>query len=81
MRADILISASDMNTMADGSPLPRQRMFEALSVDGVASAVAALLWRDGLEAAGRIRSGRRAQHVRHRPIRADVPGSLRSRRC
>ncbi len=24
--ADIIISASDMNTMADGSPLPRQRM-------------------------------------------------------
>lgn len=39
MRADIMISASDMNTMADGSPLPRQRMFEALSVDGVARAV------------------------------------------
>jgi putative ABC transport system permease protein len=38
MRADILISASDMNTMADGSPLPRQRMFEALSVPGVATA-------------------------------------------
>jgi putative ABC transport system permease protein len=39
MQADIIISASDMNTMADGSPLPRQRMFEALSVDGVARAV------------------------------------------
>ncbi len=38
MNADIIISASDMNTMADGSPLPRQRMFEALSVDGVAAA-------------------------------------------
>jgi putative ABC transport system permease protein len=36
--ADILISASDMNTLADGSPLPRQRMYEALAVDGVASA-------------------------------------------
>jgi putative ABC transport system permease protein len=36
--ADILISASDMNTLADGSPLPRQRMFEALSVQGVARA-------------------------------------------
>ena len=35
MSADILISASDMNTLADGSPLPRQRMFEALSVEGV----------------------------------------------
>jgi putative ABC transport system permease protein len=36
--ADILISGSDMNTLTDGSPLPRQRMFEALSVDGVARA-------------------------------------------
>lgn len=38
MNADILISGSDANTLADGSPLPRQRMFEALSVPGVASA-------------------------------------------
>ncbi|HEX2135659.1 MAG TPA: ABC transporter permease DevC [Microvirga sp.] len=38
MSADLLISASDMNTLADGSPLPRQRMFEALSVNGVAKA-------------------------------------------
>jgi len=38
MSADILVSASDMNTLADGSPLPRQRMFEALSVQGVDSA-------------------------------------------
>jgi putative ABC transport system permease protein len=36
--ADLLISASDMNTLSDGGPLPRQRMFEALGVDGVASA-------------------------------------------
>jgi putative ABC transport system permease protein len=36
--ADIMISASDMNTLADGSPMPRQRMFEALSVEGVVSA-------------------------------------------
>lgn len=35
---DILVSASDMNTLTDGSPLPRQRMFEALAVDGVRSA-------------------------------------------
>lgn len=39
MRADILISASDANTLNDGSPLPRQRMFEALAVPGVAGAV------------------------------------------
>jgi putative ABC transport system permease protein len=38
MDADLLISASDVNTLGDGSPLPRQRMFEALSVEGVASA-------------------------------------------
>jgi putative ABC transport system permease protein len=38
MAADVIVSASDMNTLADGSPLPRQRMFEALSVPGVASA-------------------------------------------
>jgi len=38
LNADILISASDMNTLADGSPLPRQRMFEALGIDGVAKA-------------------------------------------
>ncbi len=39
MNADIIISASDVNTLSDGSPIPRQRMFEALSVPGVASAV------------------------------------------
>jgi putative ABC transport system permease protein len=33
--ADIMISASDMNTLADGGPLPRQRMYEALSIEGV----------------------------------------------
>ncbi len=38
MDADVIVSASDMNTLADGSPLPRQRMFEALSIPGVASA-------------------------------------------
>jgi putative ABC transport system permease protein len=38
MNADLMISASDMNTLADGSPVPRQRMFEALGVLGVASA-------------------------------------------
>lgn len=39
MNADIMISASDMNTLADASPLPRQRMYQALAVDGVARAV------------------------------------------
>ena len=40
MRADIMISASDMNTLGDGSPLPRQRMYQAQAVEGVANAVA-----------------------------------------
>jgi putative ABC transport system permease protein len=38
MNADVLVSAADMNTLADGSPLPRRRMFQALAVEGVASA-------------------------------------------
>jgi putative ABC transport system permease protein len=38
LNADILISGSDMNTLADGSPVPRQRLYEALSVPGVAAA-------------------------------------------
>ena len=39
MAGELLISSSDMNTLADASPLPRQRMFEALAVPGVRSAV------------------------------------------
>lgn len=39
MNADIIVSASDMNTLADASPLPRQRMYQALAVPGVISAV------------------------------------------
>ncbi|KAA2244035.1 ABC transporter permease DevC [Salinarimonas soli] len=38
MNADLLVSAADMNTLADGSPLPRSRMVEALSVPGIAAA-------------------------------------------
>jgi putative ABC transport system permease protein len=38
LAADIVVSASDMNTLADGGPVPRQRMYEALAVEGVASA-------------------------------------------
>ena len=38
MNAQIIIAASDMNTLADGSPVPRSRMFEALSTPGVAAA-------------------------------------------
>ncbi|WP_376095787.1 ABC transporter permease DevC [Roseomonas sp. CCTCC AB2023176] len=38
--ADVLILASDANTLQDGSPLPRQRMWAALAVPGVAGATA-----------------------------------------
>jgi len=38
MNADIVVSAADMNTLADGAPVPRQRMYEALAVEGVAAA-------------------------------------------
>ena len=38
MKADILISASDANTLTDGSDVPRQRMFQALAVPGVKNA-------------------------------------------
>jgi len=40
MDADILVSASDANTLEDGSPLPRQRLFQALATPGVAGATA-----------------------------------------
>ena len=40
MNADLLIQASDANTLQDGSPLPRQRLLEALAVPGVADATA-----------------------------------------
>jgi putative ABC transport system permease protein len=47
--ADILIQASDANTLQDGSPLPRNRMLEALAVPGVAEAtpisIARLDWK------------------------------------
>lgn len=38
MPADILISASDSNTLSDGSNVPRQRMYQALATPGVADA-------------------------------------------
>lgn len=37
--ADIIISSADANTLTDGSNVPRQRGFEALSVPGIASAL------------------------------------------
>lgn len=45
MRADLLISAADANTLSDGSPLPRRRMYEALSVEGIATATPLYLGR------------------------------------
>lgn len=38
MNADMIISAADMNALSDGGPAPRQRLYEALAVEGVASA-------------------------------------------
>lgn len=53
LRADILISASDSNTLTDGSPLARQRMFQALAVPGVADAAPLYLaMADWIEADG-----------------------------
>lgn len=37
--ADIIISSADANTLTDGSNVPRQRSFEAMSVPGVANAL------------------------------------------
>lgn len=36
--ADLLVSAADADTLADGSPIPRQRAYQALAVDSVAHA-------------------------------------------
>ncbi len=55
--APIVLSASDANTLQDGSPIPRQRMFQALATPGVAGAtslyVQKLDWKqaDGTERA------------------------------
>lgn len=40
MNAEILVAASDSNTLSDGSPLPRQRLYQTLAVPGVAAATA-----------------------------------------
>jgi putative ABC transport system permease protein len=40
MHADLLIQASDANTLQDGSPLPRARMLQAKATPGVAAATA-----------------------------------------
>jgi len=38
LNGQVLISGSDANTLSDGSPLPRQRLYQALAVPGVRSA-------------------------------------------
>lgn len=43
LTADILISASDANTLTDGSNVPRQRLYQTLNVPGVADATAVYL--------------------------------------
>jgi len=43
LTADILISASDANTLSDGSNVPRQRLYQTLNVPGVADATAVYL--------------------------------------
>ncbi|MFM2043314.1 MAG: hypothetical protein RLY86_1890 [Pseudomonadota bacterium] len=53
----VLISASDMNTLKDASPLPRQRLYEALGVEGVAGAAPLLTGTiDWKQADGTIRT-------------------------
>ena len=55
--ADLLLQSADANTLQDGSPLPRQRMWEALAVPGVTSATAVYLARfDWKQPDGTIRS-------------------------
>ncbi|MGB7306990.1 MAG: ABC transporter permease DevC [Burkholderiaceae bacterium] len=55
--AQVMISGSDANTLADGSPLPRQRMIEALAVSGVESATPLFIGSiDWKQADGSIRS-------------------------
>lgn len=55
--ADVLIQSADANTLQDGSPLPRARMMEALTVPGVASASALYLARfDWKQPDGTIRA-------------------------
>lgn len=57
MNGQILISAADANTLQDGSPLPRQRMFQALAAPGVADATPIYLGKlDWKQPDGTIRS-------------------------
>lgn len=55
--ADVLLSASDANTLQDGSPMPRARLYEALAVPGVADATPLYYGRlDWKQADGTIRN-------------------------
>lgn len=55
--ADVLIQASDANTLQDASPLPRARMLEALAVEGVADATPLFIGRlDWKQPDGTIRT-------------------------
>ena len=55
--ADVLIQASDANTLQDASPLPRARMLEALAVEGVAEATPLFIGRiDWKQPDGTIRT-------------------------
>lgn len=40
MNADLLLQSSDANTLQDGGPIPRNRMYQAAAVEGVGSATA-----------------------------------------
>lgn len=57
MDADVLISASDANSLGDGSPIPRQRLYQALATPGVASASAVYFGKlDWKQADGTVRN-------------------------
>jgi putative ABC transport system permease protein len=57
MNADLLVVSSDMNTLADASPVPRQRMYAALSDPAVTDATAIFYGRiDWKQPDGTIRS-------------------------
>lgn len=57
MDAEILIQSSDANTLRDGSPIPRQRLFQALAVPGVVKATAVYFGRlDWKQPDGTVRS-------------------------
>ncbi len=57
LNADVLVVSSDMNTLADASPVPRQRMHAALADPDVVDATAVLFGRvDWKQADGTVRT-------------------------